>query len=96
MRALREAEEKAGRDPGAVVASTGITALLVPDDEAERLLAEHPPLFGPPVVGADALRRTVAERREAGYGHAILHLSGGIWTSYGEQQLELAAEALEL
>lgn len=96
LAALREAEAAAGRDPGSVVASTGITALLAPEDEAQRLLAEHPPMFGPPAIGAEALRAAIEQRREAGYGHAILHLSGSIWSSYGEQQLELAAEALGL
>ncbi len=49
-----------------------------------------------PLVGADALRAAVEGYRDAGYGHLILHLSGGIWSSFGEEQLELAAEALGL
>jgi alkanesulfonate monooxygenase SsuD/methylene tetrahydromethanopterin reductase-like flavin-dependent oxidoreductase (luciferase family) len=96
LAALREAEAAAGRPAGSVVASTGVTALLASEDEAQRLLAEHPPLFGPPVIGADALRAAVEERRAAGYGHVILHLSGSIWSSYGADQLEQAAEALGL
>lgn len=86
----------AGRPRESVQASASLTALLAPADEARRLLEAHPSRFGPPLIGADALRTAVAERRDAGYDHLILHLSGAIWSSFGEQQLELAAEALGL
>jgi alkanesulfonate monooxygenase SsuD/methylene tetrahydromethanopterin reductase-like flavin-dependent oxidoreductase (luciferase family) len=96
LMALRSAEAEAGRPPGSVVASASVTALLAAPAEAERMLALHPPPFGRPVIGVDGLRAAVESSRRAGYGHLILHLSGFIWSSSGEDHLKLAAEALGL
>ncbi len=95
LAAIREAEEAAGRTPGSVTASANAVALLGDEAKAADDLAAHPP---PPmysvVVGAEALKRLADDYREAGCDHLILHFSGAIWTSYGMEQLELAANAL--
>jgi alkanesulfonate monooxygenase SsuD/methylene tetrahydromethanopterin reductase-like flavin-dependent oxidoreductase (luciferase family) len=96
LRAIREGEAATGRPPGSVVASANGTALLAEPGEAERLLAEHPPPFGSPAIGADGLRALAEDWRAAGCEHLILHFSGMIWSSYGIEQLDLAAEALGL
>jgi alkanesulfonate monooxygenase SsuD/methylene tetrahydromethanopterin reductase-like flavin-dependent oxidoreductase (luciferase family) len=93
---VRAGEARAGRPEGSVTASTGAVALLVPEDEGERLLAQHPPTMGAVTVGADGLRALVEEYRTLGCEHLILHLSGSIWSSYGLDQLDLAADALGL
>jgi alkanesulfonate monooxygenase SsuD/methylene tetrahydromethanopterin reductase-like flavin-dependent oxidoreductase (luciferase family) len=92
---VRRAEAAAGRPRGSVVTSAGASALLVDADEAERLLAGHQPMGGV-AVGPEGLRALVEEHRAKGCDHLILHLSGGIWSSYGPEQLDLAAEALGL
>jgi hypothetical protein len=50
--------------------------------------------MGAPAVGVEGLREVVERNREAGVDHLVLHLSGAIWTAYGDEQLERAAEAL--
>ncbi len=95
LEVIRRAEKAAGRPEGSVVASAGASALLVDEDEAERLLAGHQPM-GHVAVGSAALRALVEEHRSKGCGHLVLHFSGGIWSSYGPEQLDLAAEALGL
>jgi len=97
LAAIREAAAAAGRPADSVVASANGVALLGGRADAERLLAEHPPPpMIKPVIGADALRKLVGEWREAGCDHLVLHFSGMIWSSYGIEQLDLAAEALGL
>jgi alkanesulfonate monooxygenase SsuD/methylene tetrahydromethanopterin reductase-like flavin-dependent oxidoreductase (luciferase family) len=95
--AIREAAATAGRSSEPFVASANAVALLGDEDETRRVLEEHPP---PPMydvlVGADALRARAEEWRAAGAGHVVLHFAGAIWTSYGVEQLDLAAEALGL
>ena len=93
---IREQEVAFGRPPGSVVASANATALLAEPAEAERLLAEHPPRMGGPAIGTEGLRALVEDWRAAGCDHLILHFSGMIWSSYGLEQLDLAAEALGL
>jgi alkanesulfonate monooxygenase SsuD/methylene tetrahydromethanopterin reductase-like flavin-dependent oxidoreductase (luciferase family) len=97
LAAVRQAEAAAGRPAGSVAASANGVALLGDEAQAEQDLAALPP---PPlydvVVGAEALRAMADEYRAAGCDHLVLHLSGRIWTSYGMEQLELAAEALGL
>jgi alkanesulfonate monooxygenase SsuD/methylene tetrahydromethanopterin reductase-like flavin-dependent oxidoreductase (luciferase family) len=97
LAAVHEAAAAAGRPESSVVASGNAVALLGDPGEARRVLAEHPP---PPmykvVVGADDLKALVEEWRAAGCDHLVLHLSGMIWSSYGMEQLDLAAEALDL
>jgi alkanesulfonate monooxygenase SsuD/methylene tetrahydromethanopterin reductase-like flavin-dependent oxidoreductase (luciferase family) len=92
---VRQAEAAAGRPQGSVVASAGASALLVDDGEAERLLAGYQPM-GHVAVGVEGLRALVEDHRQKGCDHLILHFSGGIWSSYGVEQLDLAAEALRL
>jgi alkanesulfonate monooxygenase SsuD/methylene tetrahydromethanopterin reductase-like flavin-dependent oxidoreductase (luciferase family) len=94
--AVRRAAEAAGRSPEDVVASANAVALLGDEPGARRLLAEHPPGGVDVAVGADALRRSADEWRAAGCQHLVLHLSGAIWTSFGLEQLDLAADALGL
>jgi alkanesulfonate monooxygenase SsuD/methylene tetrahydromethanopterin reductase-like flavin-dependent oxidoreductase (luciferase family) len=97
LAAVREAEAAAGRPARSVVASANAVALLGDEDAARRALAEHPPPpVVRPVVGADAFRALVEEWRAAGCDHLILHFSGMIWSSYGLEQLDLAADALGL
>jgi probable F420-dependent oxidoreductase len=97
LAAVRSAEAQAGRAPGSVTASANCVALLGSEKEIRRVLEEHPP---PPLyevhVGADALRDAADRWREAGADHMVLHLSGAIWSSYGIEQLDLAADALGL
>jgi len=94
---IREAETAAGRPPGSVVASANAVALLGDEEAARRALAEHPPpLTYEVVVGAEALKARAEEWRSAGCDHLVLHFAGMIWTSYGMEQLDLAAEALGL
>ncbi len=93
--AVRRAEVAAGRQEGSVVASAGASALLVEEDEAERLLAGYQRM-GHVAVGPNGLRALVEDHRAKGCGHLVLHFSGGIWSSYGLEQLDLAAEALGL
>jgi alkanesulfonate monooxygenase SsuD/methylene tetrahydromethanopterin reductase-like flavin-dependent oxidoreductase (luciferase family) len=96
LETVRAVAREAGRD-GAVTPSTGVTAILAPAEEVEPLVAAHPShIGGPPAIGADALRDAVEQKRAAGFEHLILHFSGAIWSSYGDDQLELAAEALGL
>jgi FMNH2-dependent dimethyl sulfone monooxygenase len=95
LRVIREGERAAGRPEGSVTPSTEAIALLVPDEEAERLWAPHP-VPDDVAVGADALRALVAAHEAAGSEHLILHLSGGPWSSHGVDQLERAADALAL
>lgn len=90
---LRAAEQAAGRAPGTVEAGCGAAALMVSDEEAERLLAGQP-ATAPIAVGPDGLRSLVAEREAAGCDELVLHFSGAVWTSYGPDQLDLAADAL--
>jgi alkanesulfonate monooxygenase SsuD/methylene tetrahydromethanopterin reductase-like flavin-dependent oxidoreductase (luciferase family) len=96
LQILRREEVAAGRPEGSILASSSACALIVAPEEAERLLAEYPPLLGSVAVGPDGLKALVEERRAAGCGHLIVHFSGGIWSSYGPEQLDLAAEALGL
>lgn len=93
---LRREEADAGREPGTVLASCNASALLVDPEEGERLLAENPPMLGPIAVGADELREIAEGHRSAGCQELILHFSGSVWTSYGREQLDLAADALGL
>ncbi len=94
---VRREERAAGRPEGAVSASANAVALLGDEARATSDLAAHPP---PPmydvVVGPEALKTLAGAYRAAGCDHLVLHLSGRIWTSYGIEQLELAADALEL
>ena len=92
---LREEIAAAGRPEGAVVVSNAAIVLLDEPEEAGRLLAEHPG-WDTVAVGADGLRAVVDTQRAAGCDHLILHLSGTIWSSYGPEQLDLAADALGL
>jgi alkanesulfonate monooxygenase SsuD/methylene tetrahydromethanopterin reductase-like flavin-dependent oxidoreductase (luciferase family) len=94
VEALRELERAAGRAPGSVQVLTSRTVLIEERERAERLLADHPSPFGPPAVGAEGLHRAVEESRKAGADHLVLHLSGSIWSSYGVEQLDRAAEVL--
>jgi len=93
---LRREEAAAGRPEGSAVASAGASVLLAPPEEAKKLLDAHPPPFGRAAVGPEGLRALVDEQRAAGCSHLILHLSGGIWSSYRPEQLDLAAETLGL
>jgi len=97
LAAIHEAAAAAGRPADSVLASANCVALLGGRKDAERLLAEHPPPpMIKPVIGADALRELVDQWREARCDHLVLHFSGMIWSSYGMEQLDLAAEALGL
>jgi alkanesulfonate monooxygenase SsuD/methylene tetrahydromethanopterin reductase-like flavin-dependent oxidoreductase (luciferase family) len=96
LETVREHEAAAGRAEGTVAAAASAVVLLEEHDVAERLLAEHPPRFGAPAIGAEALCELVEQHRANGVDHLILHLSGGIWTTYGDEQLERAAAALGL
>jgi FMNH2-dependent dimethyl sulfone monooxygenase len=91
---VREHEAAAGRAEGSVVAAASAVGLLEEHATAERLLAEHPPLMGAPALGVEGLQEVVERNRAAGVDHLVLHLSGAIWTTYGGEQLERAAEAL--
>jgi alkanesulfonate monooxygenase SsuD/methylene tetrahydromethanopterin reductase-like flavin-dependent oxidoreductase (luciferase family) len=97
LAAVREAAEAAGRSPDSIVASANAVALLGDEDEVALVLEEHP---APPMyevrIGAEALRAAARRYEAAGCDHLVLHFSGAIWTSYGIEQLDLAAEALGL
>jgi alkanesulfonate monooxygenase SsuD/methylene tetrahydromethanopterin reductase-like flavin-dependent oxidoreductase (luciferase family) len=95
LETLRSGELAAGRPAGSVAPSCGAAALLVDRDAADRLLADQPPT-SPVAVGADGLRQLVWGIESAGADEVILHFSGAVWTSYGIEQLDLAAEALGL
>jgi alkanesulfonate monooxygenase SsuD/methylene tetrahydromethanopterin reductase-like flavin-dependent oxidoreductase (luciferase family) len=95
LEVVRREERQAGRGEGAVVASAGASALLAAPEEAQRLL-ESAPRMGAVAIGPDELRTLVEEHRALGCEHLILHFSGHIWSSYGVEQLDLAAEALAL
>ena len=96
LQVLRREEVEAGRAGGSVLASCNASALLVEPEEGERLLEENPPMLGPVAVGAEELREIAEGHRAAGCQELILHFSGSVWTSYGREQLDLAADALGL
>jgi alkanesulfonate monooxygenase SsuD/methylene tetrahydromethanopterin reductase-like flavin-dependent oxidoreductase (luciferase family) len=96
LQVLRREEVDAGRAPGSVLASCNASALLVEPEEGERLLEQNPPMLGPVAVGAEGLREIAEGHRAAGCQELILHFSGSVWTSYGREQLDLAADALGL
>jgi alkanesulfonate monooxygenase SsuD/methylene tetrahydromethanopterin reductase-like flavin-dependent oxidoreductase (luciferase family) len=92
---VREAAAAAGRPADAVVASGNAVALLGDEAEARRALEAHPPAPTYNVVVGAAELRSLADRwRDAGCDHLVLHFSGAIWSSFGMEQLDLAAEAL--
>jgi O-succinylbenzoate synthase len=51
-------------------------------------------VLGRTLIGVEGLEEAVETNRARGVDHLILHLSGSIWSSYGLDQLDRAAEVL--
>ncbi|HEX9644160.1 MAG TPA: LLM class flavin-dependent oxidoreductase [Acidimicrobiia bacterium] len=92
---LRHAEAAAGRPAGTVTSGCGAAALLVSAEEGNELLAANPPPT-PVAVGSEQLRSLVDGLAAEGCDEVVLHFSGAVWTGYRDDQLDLAAAALDM
>lgn len=90
---LRREASAAGRDPARISIGGGHRALVLSDAERQSLFGDETPDFP---VTAEAVAATVERYRSDGWDEVLLHLSGKIWASYREDQLQRVAEVLGL